>query len=131
MRQKDRPAAYENEPLTLTPEFEEKFKANAKAWEFFHTLPPFYRKVTVKWVMSAKQEATRIKRLNELITDSEAGRKIKPLSYLHESKIETVLFLTPNTCVARQAFSNKKLIKLLYNAPNIFINFSCVTGLTR
>ena len=73
--------AYETEAVKLSDNFEKKFKANEKAWAFFHSLPPSYRKSVFHWVMSAKQEATSIKRLNELITDSEAGRKIKRLSY--------------------------------------------------
>jgi len=73
--------AYENEGVKLTDDFEQKFKANKKAWAFFQSLPPSYYKPALKWVMSAKQETTRLKRLEELINDSEAGRKIKSLSY--------------------------------------------------
>lgn len=73
--------AYENEEVKLSAAFEQKFKANKKAWAFFQSLPPSYRSTTANWVMSAKQEATRVKRLDELINDSEAGRKIKRLSY--------------------------------------------------
>jgi uncharacterized protein YdeI (YjbR/CyaY-like superfamily) len=73
--------AYEKEALRLSAEFEKQFRANKIAWEFFQTLPPSYHKSAINWVMSAKQEATRIKRLADLIADSAAGRKIKPLSY--------------------------------------------------
>jgi len=73
--------AYEKEAVKLSAGFEKKFKANKRAWEFFQSLPPSYHKSALDWVMSAKQETTSIKRLDELITDSEAGRKIKRLSY--------------------------------------------------
>jgi uncharacterized protein YdeI (YjbR/CyaY-like superfamily) len=73
--------AYENEAIKLPDDFEQKFKANNKAWTFFQSLPPSYHKPALKWVMSAKQETTRLKRLDELINDSEAERKIKSLSY--------------------------------------------------
>ncbi len=73
--------AYENEPLLLTDNFENTFKLNQKAWSFFQTMPQSYKKTAVKWVMSARQESTREKRLQELIMDCEAGRKIKSLSY--------------------------------------------------
>lgn len=73
--------AYEKEAVKLSADFEKKFKANKKAWAFFQSLPPSYHRSAIDWVMSAKQEATSIKRLNELINDSEAGRKIKRLSY--------------------------------------------------
>jgi uncharacterized protein YdeI (YjbR/CyaY-like superfamily) len=64
--------AYEKEAVKLSDEFEKIFKANNKAWLFFQSLAPSYRKPATNWVMSAKQEATRIKRLNKLIADSEA-----------------------------------------------------------
>jgi uncharacterized protein YdeI (YjbR/CyaY-like superfamily) len=73
--------SYENEELKLPEEFDQLFKANGRAWSYFQSLPPSYRKVSTRWVMSAKQEVTRIKRLDELIRDCEAGRKIKALNY--------------------------------------------------
>lgn len=65
--------AFENEEVKLSPEFEKKFKENKVAWDYFQTLAPTYRKPSLNWVMSAKQETTRIRRLNELIADSESG----------------------------------------------------------
>ena len=64
--------AFENEEVKLTAEFEQQFKQNKIAWTYFQTLAPTYRKPSLNWVMSAKQEATKIKRLNELIADSAA-----------------------------------------------------------
>ena len=66
--------AYEKSEVKLSDEYEKKFKAHRNAWSFFQSLAPSYRKPATNWVMSAKQEATRIKRLNELIADSEAGK---------------------------------------------------------
>jgi uncharacterized protein YdeI (YjbR/CyaY-like superfamily) len=65
--------AFENEEIKFSPEFEKQFKANTKAWDYFQSLAPSYRKPSSSWVMIAKQETTRLKRLNELIADSEAG----------------------------------------------------------
>jgi len=65
--------AFENEEVKLSPEFEKKFKDNKVAWDYFQSLAPTYRKPSLNWVMSAKQEAAKIKRLNELIADSEVG----------------------------------------------------------
>lgn len=73
--------SYERDNYALSEAFEALFKANARAWEYFQSMPASYRRPSILWVMSAKQETTRVKRLNELIRDSEAGRKIKPLSY--------------------------------------------------
>ena len=65
--------AFENAEVMFSPEFEKLFKANKVAWDYFQSLAPTYRKPSSNWVMSAKQEATRLKRLLELIADSESG----------------------------------------------------------
>lgn len=73
--------SYENAVIELPEEFEEKLNENKKARAFFQSQPPSYRKPAMRWIMSAKQESTRIARLNQLIADSEVSRKIKPLSF--------------------------------------------------
>jgi uncharacterized protein YdeI (YjbR/CyaY-like superfamily) len=59
--------------------FEGRFKENEEAWAFFSSQPPGYRKTVTHWVMSAKREATRERRLATLIQDSAAGLRIKEL----------------------------------------------------
>lgn len=73
--------SYEKKAVQLDEAYEKELRANKKAWGFFQYQAPWYRKAVFNWIMSAKQEATRRKRLAELIEDSEAGRKIKSLSY--------------------------------------------------
>ena len=68
--------SYERKTSKLNPEFEKKFKANKKAWEFFQAQPPGYRHVISWYVISAKQEETRLRRLEQLIKDSENGRRV-------------------------------------------------------
>lgn len=63
----------------LPPAYEKKFRANKKAWAFFQSQPPWYQRTASYRVISAKQEATREKRLAQLIRDSEAGEPIKEL----------------------------------------------------
>lgn len=58
---------------------EARFRENAKAWEFFQSLPAGYRKTAIWWVVSAKKDETRQKRLSTLIEDSEHGRRIAQL----------------------------------------------------
>jgi uncharacterized protein YdeI (YjbR/CyaY-like superfamily) len=65
--------------IAFTPMQEKLFKKNKKAWEYFQSKPMSYRKPATWWVISAKQEATRERRLAILIEDSAAGRHIKPL----------------------------------------------------
>lgn len=58
---------YENHPPRFAPAYQRSFKADAKAWEFFCAQPPGYRRLMTGWVMQAKQEETRDKRLAQLI----------------------------------------------------------------
>ena len=78
---KSRIYSYEKEAENLSDEFLGKFKLNKKAWTFFQSMAPSYQRTAIHWVMSAKQESTKIKRLTELINDSNAERKIKSLNY--------------------------------------------------
>jgi uncharacterized protein YdeI (YjbR/CyaY-like superfamily) len=65
--------SYEKDEVALTQNFKKQFKANKKAWDYFQSLAPSYKKVSTHWIMSAKQETTKIKRLNQIISDSAAG----------------------------------------------------------
>ena len=58
---------------------EQKFRANRRAWEFFQSQPPWYRRTTTYWVTSAKKEETREKRLQTLIECSEQQKPVPPL----------------------------------------------------
>ena len=63
----------------LDPDAEARFKADRAAWRFFTSQPPGYRKTAIWWVVSAKRDETRARRLATLIGDSGAGRRIGPL----------------------------------------------------
>jgi uncharacterized protein YdeI (YjbR/CyaY-like superfamily) len=63
----------------LTPEQEARFRADAAAWAFFCGQAPGYRRAATWWVVSAKRQATRTRRLETLIADAAAGRRIAPL----------------------------------------------------
>jgi uncharacterized protein YdeI (YjbR/CyaY-like superfamily) len=60
----------------LSADYEKQLQANPKAWAFFQSQPPGYRRTASFWVMSAKQEATQLKRLKTLIADSARGERI-------------------------------------------------------
>ena len=59
--------SFENRPKELPPDLAGVFQANRKAWSFFEKQAPYYRRTVVFWVMSAKQEATRRRRLDALV----------------------------------------------------------------
>lgn len=71
--------SFERSNAAFSEEYKSIFNENKKAWSFFKAQAPYYRKTATYWVMSAKQEKTRFKRLNELIVDSENQQKIKAL----------------------------------------------------
>ncbi len=62
--------SYENRPRRLSTDYEQQFRANKKAWEFFQSQAPFYQRTACAWVMTAKKEETRLRRLATLIEDS-------------------------------------------------------------
>lgn len=64
----------------FTKEQERAFQTNRAAWEFLQSQPPWYRRTATFWVVSAKKEETRQKRLDTLISDSALHRPIKPLT---------------------------------------------------
>jgi len=69
----------EHRNVPLAREYEEQIKENKPAWLFFTNLAPSYKRDSIWWVMSAKREETRLKRLGILIAASEAGLKIPTL----------------------------------------------------
>ena len=79
--------AYEQRKTAkLPPPFEKKFRGNAEAWKFFQSQPPWYRRTSTYWVISAKKEETRSKRLATLIDCSARKRNIPSLNRPSGSK---------------------------------------------
>src|SRR5260370_24693324 len=68
--------SYEQRSPELVEPYLGKLKRNKTAWKFFHAQPPGYRKVINWWIVSAKQEETRLKRLDKLIGASSAGTRL-------------------------------------------------------
>ena len=72
--------SYERAHAKLNPAAERAFRANRAAWEFWESRPPWYRRTATWWVVSAKREETRQRRLATLIDDSAHGRLIAQLA---------------------------------------------------
>jgi uncharacterized protein YdeI (YjbR/CyaY-like superfamily) len=68
--------AYEQRSPELVEPYLGKLKQNRAAWKFLQAQPPSYRKVMNWWVVSAKREETRLKRLEKFIEASEKGRRL-------------------------------------------------------
>jgi len=73
---KSRQYSYEREQAQLDPALDAALRANRKASSFFDAQPPGYRRTATFWVMSAKQEETRARRLAHLIERSASGARI-------------------------------------------------------
>jgi uncharacterized protein YdeI (YjbR/CyaY-like superfamily) len=84
----------------LGPDEEQRLRANAKAAAFFDAQPPGYRRTSIHWVISAKRDETRRRRLDQLIADSAKGRVIAPLARRPKS---TSAAATQVTTPARRA----------------------------
>jgi uncharacterized protein YdeI (YjbR/CyaY-like superfamily) len=70
-------------------EHKPQLAANGKAHWYFQQQAPWYRRTSSFWVMSAKQEATRQRRLEQLIACSERQRPIAPLARKRPAKKST------------------------------------------
>ena len=77
-RQDNRSAvyAYENRPAELPAALEKILRAHPAAWAFFEAQPPGYRRTAVWQIVSAKQEATQLKRLEKLLAACAEGRRL-------------------------------------------------------
>ncbi len=71
--------SFESKPVALAPRYLKQLKANAKACAYFERQAPWYRRLTSFHVMSAKQEATQLRRLDHLIACSARQQPISPL----------------------------------------------------
>jgi len=71
-----RRGSYEQKSVTLPPALERRFRSQKKAWAFFEQQAPYYRRGAFWWVISAKREETRLRRLEILIADSAASLRL-------------------------------------------------------
>jgi uncharacterized protein YdeI (YjbR/CyaY-like superfamily) len=82
-RNSDRSAIYAYEQrkgAKLPADFEKQFRANTAAWKFFQSRPPWYRRTSTYWVVSAKKEETRLKRIGILMDCSARSQNIPGLN---------------------------------------------------
>ena len=56
------------------------FQAQPAAWDFFQAQPPGYRRRMILWIVSAKQEATQLRRLNRVIEVSAHEKRVDMMS---------------------------------------------------
>lgn len=81
--------SYENRPADLPDKMLARIRADDAAGRHWEAQTPAYRRAATFWVISAKREETRQRRLDQLIADSAAGRPIKMLSYGRDRPAQT------------------------------------------
>lgn len=74
--------SFEQAPESLTPAQQRAFKKAPGAWKWFSAQAPSYRRTCTHWVVSAKQEATRARRLESLIAHCAEGKKLRQFTPL-------------------------------------------------
>jgi uncharacterized protein YdeI (YjbR/CyaY-like superfamily) len=73
--------AYETRELTWPDAYEQQLRSHPAASAFWDAATPSYRRIATNWVVTAKQEATRDKRMAELVDDCAHGRLVKNQRY--------------------------------------------------
>jgi len=88
-RDGDKSAIYSYEQrktAKLPPDFQKQFRKQTEAWKFFQGQPAWYQRTSTYWVISAKREETRLKRLSILIDCSARKRSIPSLDRTSAAK---------------------------------------------
>ena len=80
-RQREAQASYEQGKVSLPPEYDARLRESQAALDYWRSAPPSYRKQVSWWIVSAKQEKTRLRRLQVLIDSSAAGDVVPPLRW--------------------------------------------------
>jgi uncharacterized protein YdeI (YjbR/CyaY-like superfamily) len=76
-RKKTKQYSYERAQPVFDPAIERAFKANAPAWTFFRSQPPGYQRLLTFWIMSAKKDEARLRRLAALVKTSAEGKRMR------------------------------------------------------
>ncbi len=77
---KHQPYSFERRVVELDPAYAKSFQRHAEAWAFFQAQPPGYRRTAIHWVMSAKREETRARRLGQLVDASGDKERLPQIS---------------------------------------------------
>jgi uncharacterized protein YdeI (YjbR/CyaY-like superfamily) len=69
--------SHEKAEVVLDPVYQKQFTDHQTAWDFFESQAPSYKKVIIHWIMSAKQEKTRLSRLEKAIDTSKQSKRLE------------------------------------------------------
>ena len=68
--------SYEQRPDQLPDPYAKILQKNKAAWNFLQSQPPSFRRATAWFVLSAKKEETRLKRLERIIASYSQGKPL-------------------------------------------------------
>src|SRR5262245_9380973 len=68
--------SYEQRRVDLEEPYQGLLKKNQAAWDFFQKQPASYRKAVSWWIISAKKEETRLRRLDRLMAYAAKGQRV-------------------------------------------------------
>ncbi len=71
--------SFESRPRALSPALLRAFRAKPRAWRFFSATPAWYQRTCTHYVMSAKQQETRERRLGVLMSHCEREQALPPI----------------------------------------------------
>ncbi len=74
-------AARDRKEARLPEDYVSRIKADRRAWRYFQSARPSYRKAVAYWIQSAKKEETRLRRLEVLVASSRRAEPIPPLRW--------------------------------------------------
>ena len=78
--------SFEKAEAAFTPSQARQFKRKIAAWKWFCAQTPSYKHVATHWVISAKREETRVRRLEQLIAHCADGKKLRQFTAMTERK---------------------------------------------
>lgn len=79
-------APYEQQRVVLAKQYERRIRANSKAWKYYNDLSPSARKRYDWWIMNAKREETRARRLDKLIDYSARGELLPAMVWSRKNR---------------------------------------------
>jgi uncharacterized protein YdeI (YjbR/CyaY-like superfamily) len=88
--------SYEQRSVDLEEPYNQLLKKNEAAWSFFQKQPASYRKAISWWIISAKKDETRLKRLERLMAYSVQGQRLPEFTARKPAQLSGwLLLVTP------------------------------------
>jgi len=71
--------SFEQRPERMPAAYEKRLRGDRDGWAYFSAQAPWYQRAARWWILQAKREETRLRRLEILIRESARGKPVPPL----------------------------------------------------